>query len=138
MHSIASNKTLREQSQDVRDTQRRAKTYRVGRPLGPADQDRHAAEGPHLHRPGNVDEDVGGMSARDLAEEGVLYAITQPQEPRGHGTKRNVTKKLFDVPKAMLELVRCLVCVCACVCVSVLEEAKIGMLEERKRERDAC
>jgi len=85
-----------------------------------------------------VDEDVGGMSARDLAAEGVLYAITQPQEPRGHGTKRNVTKKLFDVPKAMLELVRCLVCVCACVCVSVLEEAKIGMLEERKRERDAC
>jgi len=102
--SVATSKSLRELSQDFRDTQRRSKTYRVGRPLGPADQDRHA-DGPHLHVPGDApDADTAGHSAKELVEEGALYAITAPQEPRGHGVARHVTNKLPDVPKAMLEL----------------------------------
>ena len=99
-----SSKSLREQSQEFRDTQRRAKTYRIGRPLGPTDKNVHAVDGPHLHVPGDMDDDMALLSAAELAEEGALYAITAPQEPRGHGTARHVMKRLPEVPKAMLEL----------------------------------
>jgi hypothetical protein len=99
-----SSKSLRERSQDFRDTQRRAKTYRIGRPLGPTDKNVHAVDGPHLHVPGDMDDDMALLSAAELAEEGALYAITAPQEPRGHGTARHVMKRLPEVPKAMLEL----------------------------------
>ena len=104
-HTTLTRKSLREQSQELRDTQRRAKLYRVGRPLGPADSDRPSADGPRLLLPGDeLGRDKAAVRAEELGEDGALYAITAPQEPRAGAGARAQGRAPRDVPKAMLEL----------------------------------